>query len=185
MKETKQQFPERLFACWHPVGYSNEINAKEPFGTFLLDEAIVIWRTSDGSPHAMRDLCIHRGTALSLGWIKDDCLVCPYHAWEYNKMGSCVKIPQAPDKDIPIKAKTPTYHCQEKFGIVWVSLKEPEFDLPDIPEYENITIVMALADIEDDRPIIEQAELITNYTSEEEVLWTKHTNVYKNIVRRK
>jgi len=54
-----------------------------------------------------------------------------------------------------------------------------------IPEYENITIIMALADIEDDRPIIEQAELITNYTSEEEVLWTKHTNVYKNIVRRK
>jgi len=137
MKDTKQQFPERLFACWHPVGYSNEIKEKEPFGTFLLDEAIVIWRTSDGRPHAMRDLCIHRGTALSLGWIKDDCLVCPYHAWEYNEKGSCVKIPQAPDTDIPSKAKTPTYHCQEKFGIIWVSLKEPEFDLPDIPEYEN------------------------------------------------
>ena len=137
MKETKQLFPERLFACWHPVGYRNEIKEKEPFGTFLLDEAIVIWRTADGRPHAMRDLCIHRGTALSLGWIKDDCLVCPYHAWEYNKKGSCVKIPQAPDAEIPSKAKAPTYHCQEKFGLVWVSLKEPEFDLPDIPEFEN------------------------------------------------
>tara|TARA_B100000787_G_scaffold48325_1_gene34751 strand:- start:38301 stop:39302 length:1002 start_codon:yes stop_codon:yes gene_type:complete len=137
MKDTKQQFPERLFACWHPVGYSNEIKEKEPFATFLLDEAIVVWRTSDGRPHAMRDLCIHRGTALSLGWIKDDCLVCPYHAWEYNKKGRCVKIPQAPDTEIPSKAKTPTYYCQEKFGLVWVSFKKPEFDLPDIPEYEN------------------------------------------------
>ena len=57
----------------------------KPFGTILLDEPVVIWRTSDGNPHAMRDLCIHRGTALSLGWIKDDCLVCPYHAWQYEQ----------------------------------------------------------------------------------------------------
>lgn len=60
-------FPEKLFAWWHPVGYSHEIKATEPFGTFLLDEAIVVWRTSGRDVHAMRDVCIHRGTALSLG----------------------------------------------------------------------------------------------------------------------
>ena len=85
MNQYKTKFPERLFACWHPVGYSHEIKAEEPFGTILLDEAIVIWRTSDGCAHAMRDLCIHRGTALSLGWIEKDCIVCPYHAWQYDK----------------------------------------------------------------------------------------------------
>jgi len=78
----------------------------------------------------MRDLCIHRGTALSLGWVENDCLVCPYHAWQYNKDG-------AKDIEIPSKAKTPRYHCQEKFGIVWVALENPKFDLPDIPEFEN------------------------------------------------
>jgi vanillate O-demethylase monooxygenase subunit len=137
MNHNKTKFPERLFACWHPVGYSHEIKAEEPFGTYLLDEAIVIWRTSDGRAHAMRDLCIHRGTALSLGWIKEDCLVCPYHAWQYDKKGDCVLIPQAPNVEIPGKAKTPTYYCKEKFGLVWVALKNPEFDLPNIPEYEN------------------------------------------------
>lgn len=137
MHTNTTSLPEKLFACWHPVGYSHEIQEKKPFGTFLLDEAIVIWRTSDGRPHAMRDLCIHRGTALSLGWIKDDCLVCPYHAWEYNKKGNCVKIPQAPDTSIPEKAKTPTYHCKEQYGIVWVALKEPAYELPEIPEYEQ------------------------------------------------
>ncbi len=60
-------FPEKLYSCWHPVGYSDEISMEAPFGTFLLDEAIVIWRTSDGKVHAMKDLCIHRGTALSVG----------------------------------------------------------------------------------------------------------------------
>ncbi|MGB5361444.1 Rieske 2Fe-2S domain-containing protein [Eudoraea sp.] len=137
MNYNKTEFPERLFACWHPVGYSHEIKAEEPFGTILLDETIVIWRTTDGRVHAMRDLCIHRGTALSLGWIEKDCLVCPYHAWQYDKKGNCVFIPQAPDVEIPRKAKTQTYYCQEKFGLVWVALKNPEFDFPNIPEYEN------------------------------------------------
>ena len=82
MIQHTQTFPEKLLACWHPVGYSDEIKADKPFGTILLDEPVVIWRTSDGTPHAMRDLCIHRGTALSLGWIKDDCLVCPYQTLE-------------------------------------------------------------------------------------------------------
>ncbi len=137
MDREPSSFPKKLFACWHPVGYSAEIKANAPFGTFLLDEAIVIWRTSDGGIHAMRDLCIHRGTALSLGWIKDDCLVCPYHAWQYDKKGVCVLIPQAPDSKIPEKAKTPTYHCREKFGVVWVALKDPVYDLPNVPEYES------------------------------------------------
>lgn len=132
-------FPEKLFACWHPVGYSEEIEHDMPFGTFLLDEPLVIWRTADGSVHAMRDVCIHRGTALSLGWIKDDCLVCPYHAWQFDKSGKCVKIPQAPDAAIPPKAHTPTYHCKERYGLVWVAIKEAIYDLPDIPEFKTNT----------------------------------------------
>ena len=137
MNSTSESFPLKLYACWHPVGYSHEITSDKPFGTILLDEPVVIWRTSDGTPYAMRDLCIHRGTALSLGWIENDCLVCPYHAWQYNNKGSCVLIPQAKEIEIPSKAKTPRYHCQEKFGIIWVALKDPEFELPEIPEFEN------------------------------------------------
>lgn len=110
MNDAQQNFPEKLKACWHPVSYRIEIKKEKPLGTFLLDEALVIWRTSDGSVHATRDICIHRGTALFLGCIKDDCLVCPHHAWEYNKKGACVFIPQAPEIDIPKKAKTPTYY---------------------------------------------------------------------------
>lgn len=130
-------FPQKLRACWHPVAYSHEVGSEKPFGTFLLDQAVVVWRSSDGGVHAMRDLCIHRGTALSLGWVKGDCLVCPYHAWEYDKQGKCVFIPQAPEIAIPDKACTPTYHCQEKFGLIWVALEAPVYPLPEIPELEN------------------------------------------------
>ena len=137
MNNESKSFPKKLFECWHPVGYSHEIKEDKPFGVILLDEPVVIWRTSDGNPHAMRDLCIHRGTALSLGWIENDCLVCPYHAWQYDRKGSCVLIPQAQEIEIPKKASTPKYHCQEKFGIIWVALEDPKFDLPIIPEFVN------------------------------------------------
>lgn len=132
------KFPEKLFSCWHPVAYAYELKADEPHGAKLLDEALVLWRTSDGEPHAMRDLCIHRGTALSLGWVADDCIVCPYHAWRYDVSGDCVLIPQSKHKTIPTKAKTPAYLCQERYGLIWVCLADKaSYDLPDIPEFEN------------------------------------------------
>ena len=102
-----------------------------------MDQAIVVWRDSTGQVHAMKDLCVHRGTALSLGWVKNDCLVCPYHAWEYNKKGDCVLIPQAPNTPIPKKAKTPVYFCQERYGIIWVALKAPVYPLPEIKQFEQ------------------------------------------------
>lgn len=129
-------FPKKLQACWHPVAYSKTLSKDQPLGTFLLDHPVVLWRSSDGKVHAMKDLCIHRGTALSLGWIKDDCLVCPYHAWAFNKKGACVHIPQSPDLVIPDKARTPVYHCQERYGLIWVALEDPLFPLAELPEYD-------------------------------------------------
>lgn len=53
------RFAANLFKCWHPVAYSHEVPSDEPFGTKLLDESLVIWRTADGTPHAMRDHYYH------------------------------------------------------------------------------------------------------------------------------
>ncbi len=132
-------FPEKLFACWHPVAYAHEVKADQPYAAKLLDESLVIWRTADGKAHAMRDLCIHRGTALSLGWVADDCIVCPYHAWRFDVNGDCVLIPQSKHVTIPTKAKTPKYQCQERYGLIWVCLSPdaPAYPLPEIPEFEN------------------------------------------------
>lgn len=134
--KSKENIPEKLRRCWHPVAYSSEVLDK-PFGTILLEEPVVVWRSENGQINAMRDICIHRGTALSLGWIKDGCLVCPYHAWQYDKNGACVFIPQAPDTNIPEKAKTTVYLCKEVYGLIWVALDEPSYALPDIPEFQE------------------------------------------------
>jgi len=133
------ELPDKLFRCWHPVAYSEEVDGSTPYAAKLLQEMIVIWRTADGTPHAMKDLCIHRGTALSLGHLADDCIVCPYHGWRYGPSGACTLIPQATNTNIPVKARVVSYQCQERYGLIWVALSDPVYPLPDIPELEDNT----------------------------------------------
>ena len=130
-------FPEKLSNCWHPVAYSEEIGGESPFPAKLLGESIVVWREENGQPHAMRDLCIHRGTALSLGHLVDDCIVCPYHGWRYDSTGACVLIPQTANENVPSKARVDSYHCQERYGLIWVAMADPVYPLPSVPLLEN------------------------------------------------
>ena len=128
---------EPLRNYWHPVATSNELGSV-PLAVSLLDERIVVWRTKD-KVAAFRDLCVHRGTALSLGWIEDGHLVCPYHGWSYALDGACVRIPSLPaGHAIPAKARaTAVFKVHERYGLVWLCLAEPRASVPEIPELED------------------------------------------------
>ena len=76
-----QNLYSALDRFWHPVMYSSELPADRPVGAVLLEERIVLARL-EGEVQVFRDLCPHRGTALSLGWVEDDCLRCAYHGWK-------------------------------------------------------------------------------------------------------
>jgi vanillate O-demethylase monooxygenase subunit len=130
-------YPDKLLGCWHPVAYAHEVGADQPHGAMLMDEPVVLWRDTSGQVLAMKDVCIHRGTALSLGWLADGCLVCPYHGWRYDEHGACVLIPQRSNPNIPAKARIDRFHCQERYGLVWVALREPVYALPEVPELED------------------------------------------------
>ena len=127
---------QALRACWHPVAFASEL-ASQPVGADLLGEPLVVWR-APGGLRAMSDLCVHRGTALSLGWVSGDELVCPYHGWRYAGDGRCVAIPQLEDPArVPPKARVPAYRAQERYGLIWVALDEPRWPLPEVPELED------------------------------------------------
>ena len=125
-----------LLACWHPVAYAHTLTDK-PLAAKLLDEHLVLWRGADGKPKALRDLCIHRGTALSLGVAYGDEIMCPYHGWRYNGEGACTVIPQTKRDTIPTKARVQSYRAMERYGLIWVALEEPAHPLPEIPEFES------------------------------------------------
>jgi phenylpropionate dioxygenase-like ring-hydroxylating dioxygenase large terminal subunit len=125
-----------LRRCWHPVAYAAEIGPA-PHAATLLGEPLVLWRDGAGTLRAFRDVCVHRGTALSLGRVADGELVCPYHGWRYRGDGACTAIPQLPDPaQVPARARAVAHRVQERYGIAWVALDEPRWALPEVPELE-------------------------------------------------
>lgn len=127
---------------WIAVCREMDVTDK-PYSVTVLGERVVLFRNEDGI-HALKDLCIHRGAPLSLGEVKKGCLVCPYHGWEFNSNGQCVKIPQLPEgTPITSKAKAIPFGCKVAYGFVWVNLNNnnpPMFVYPefDDPNYRNI-----------------------------------------------
>lgn len=121
---------------WIAVCRSSDVQDK-PVQVTLMGERIVVFRTEAGI-HAFKDLCIHRGAALSLGCVRNGNLVCPYHAWEYDPSGACVKIPQLPETQaIPTKAKAIAYGCRERYGFVWVNLGGEDAGMFSLPEFDD------------------------------------------------
>jgi phenylpropionate dioxygenase-like ring-hydroxylating dioxygenase large terminal subunit len=121
---------------WHVVARSEDIREGELSAVRLLGKDLVLWR-SNGEVKAWQDLCIHRGTRLSLGRIIDDKLMCQYHGWTYDREGYCVHIPAHPEQKPPAKAKIETYRAEERYDFVWICLGDPTKDIPEFPEWDD------------------------------------------------
>jgi vanillate O-demethylase monooxygenase subunit len=127
---------QALSRFWHPVAFSSGVRDK-PVAATLLDERLVVFRTSAGITVA-RDLCLHRGARLSLGEMDGDQLVCGFHGFHYNRFGHCTRIPAHPGIAIPSKLCLQTFTCVERYGLVWVCLAgDAAAPLPDWPEVEG------------------------------------------------
>lgn len=121
-----------LASFWHPVAFVHEIG-ESPVRAKLLDVDLVLYRTSDGITVA-RDLCPHRGTRISAGWMSDSQIVCPMHGLHFKGDGSCSKIPSIANSEgkVPPRLRLEVYASVERYGIVWTCLKgDPIWQLPD------------------------------------------------------
>jgi len=142
-REANQEFESALWpelkAYWHPVAFAEDVDPG-PLAVQLLDERVVVCRIG-GKVRAFRDLCVHRGTPLSLGWVEEENLVCAYHGWSYNTEGNCVRIPSIPpDHPIPKKACLTPFSATERYGLIWVCLaEEPCAPIIDVPWLEDPT----------------------------------------------
>lgn len=119
---------------WHPVARDIDIVPDRPTRLRLLGENLVAFRTEHGIS-VFKDLCIHRGTALSLGRVEDGTIECPYHGWRYDATGRCVRIPALrPGAPIPGKARAIAYRVREYAGLVFVAMEEPRAPFPEFRE---------------------------------------------------
>jgi vanillate O-demethylase monooxygenase subunit len=128
---------EALHEFWHPVAYASVLAEGGPIPALLLDEPLVVARL-DGEVRVFRDLCSHRGTAISLGWVEDNQIRCPYHGWAFGPDGMCTEIPARFGTRIPDRARLKSYRAKEAGGLIWVCLgKEPRMPVPDFGDHAN------------------------------------------------
>ena len=121
---------------WHPVCYSDDVTDR-PHGIQLMGHKIVLARLGDELV-AMQDRCPHKGSELSLGQIIDCKLECPYHGWQFNENGDCVRIPAREEMATVVNRKVRKYHATESAGMIWVCLADtPKYAPPVFPELHN------------------------------------------------
>lgn len=122
---------------WYPACLTEELTDK-PLRVKIFGLRFVAFRDSSGEAHLLSDTCIHRGGSLSKGWVEDDCVVCPYHGWQYDGSGACANIPSQAKGKAPGRAKVDSYPIEERYGIVFAFLGDlPEAERPamyEIPE---------------------------------------------------
>jgi phenylpropionate dioxygenase-like ring-hydroxylating dioxygenase large terminal subunit len=130
MLATKQKVLRRFWYATMPVDRLRE--GPKPFT--LLGENIVLFLGEDGQPAALADRCCHRTAKLSKGWCRDGHIICGYHGWEYDRTGKLVNVPQFPfEQPIP-EARARAFHCDARYGYVWVALDDPLKPIPELPE---------------------------------------------------
>ena len=116
---------------WFPVAVADELQDR-PVAARLLDVDLVVFR-SEGAVVVARDLCPHRGMALSRGWMSEGQIVCPYHGLHFNRLGRCTIIPADPDAAIPDRMALTIFPSLERFGLIWTSLAG---EAPELPAFE-------------------------------------------------
>lgn len=106
---------------WYVVLESSQVQAGKLFGVKRLNKDLVFYRNSDGAVVCMEDKCSHRGAKLSIGELSNNCVKCPFHGFEFNSDGECVKIPaNGKDSKVSSRFNVRTYPTHEDSGFIYM-----------------------------------------------------------------
>ena len=112
---------------WYVAALSKEVQDK-PLARMLFNEAVVLYRTSDGKVGALEDRCCHRALPLSLGTLEGNGIRCGYHGLLFDTTGACIEIPG--QQKIPSKAKVNSYPVVEQNSLIWIWFGSEEHPEP-------------------------------------------------------
>ncbi len=109
--------------CWYAAGRVSEIG-RTPFARRLLGVDVVLYRTQDGRPVAMRNRCPHRSFPLAKGRLDGDNLVCGYHGMAFNADGMCVHMPAL--NKAPASAAVRSFPIVDRGPLSWIWMGQPD-----------------------------------------------------------
>ncbi len=130
-------FPEG----WYFIASRKTIGKSGLIGKTWLGKRIVVWSNGNGEVCVAEAVCPHLGSDLAPeagGRVRDGCLVCPFHGFEYDTAGQCVATPYAP---APRSVRLNVFETHEIEGLVfaWWSSggRPPQWRLPALPQGGN------------------------------------------------
>lgn len=119
---------------WFHIGWSAEIapGGVKPMKYFGQD--LVAFRSEAGKLSVLDAHCRHLGAHLGYGSkVRKDCIVCPYHGWEWDGEGDNRLVPY---QESPTKARMRKWHTIERHGIMFLwhdpAGGPPRWALPDL-----------------------------------------------------
>ena len=126
-------FPEG----WYFVASRKSILKEKLIQKTWLGEEIVAWSDAAGRICVAVAVCPHLGSELGPaagGRVKNGCLVCPFHGYEFDVSGQCVATPFAA---APKAAKLKVFETREVLGMIFawwgIDGRPSQWSLPEDP----------------------------------------------------
>lgn len=137
---------------WYAILPAKEVKVGQVVGVKRLNLDLVLFRNRRGELGCAVDQCSHRGAALSLGKLKDDCLQCPFHGLEFDTSGKCRLIPAngiSSTADLS-RYNVKQYPVRERDGIIYLWYGEEDQITGELPFFsEYIDSSYAYSEVED------------------------------------
>lgn len=153
--ESNKSFSKGLLMIqnqWYAILPSKEVKSGKIVAAKRLNLDLALFRNENGEVACVVDQCTHRGAALSKGKIAGDCIKCPFHGLEFDKVGACTFIPangRASTADIS-RYNVKHYKVREAHGIIYLWYGDTENATQDLPFFEDhIDDSFVFSEIED------------------------------------
>jgi vanillate O-demethylase monooxygenase subunit len=108
--------------AWYVAAWDHELS-RSMLRRIILEEPVVLFRTTEGKPVALEDRCCHRQAPLSVGKLAGNVVICPYHGLQYDTTGRCIKVPS--QDMVPKGARVKSYPVVEKNHWIWIWTGDP------------------------------------------------------------
>jgi nitrite reductase/ring-hydroxylating ferredoxin subunit len=123
---------------WFAVAWGRDLVPGDVRRLRAFDEELVLFRTRSGEPRLLDAYCSHLGAHLAEGGrVIGENLRCPFHGWQYDGSGACVKIPYC--ERIPPRARVRSWAIVERNHMIlaWHDAegKPPGWEVPVLPEF--------------------------------------------------
>jgi len=116
---------EAALPGWFAVAFTSDLVRGKPFESALSGQTVAVFRDDAGNPVVLDAHCSHMGVKFTSGGrIVNGNVECPFHGFQFDKDGKCVKGYEG--CKLPKNNKVKSYPAVERDGVIFAFFGEGE-----------------------------------------------------------